>query len=410
MAQLLLSPIGILVQQLSNAGQPLSGGQVFIYVAGTTTPVTTYTDSTGATPNSNPIVLNSAGRLPNVSVWVPSNTPHKLILEDSNGVTLSTIDQLYGINDPFLINQVSTTLPTGGGTANAQTVTNSTPITTQVNGTEQWYTPGVANTGATNINVDSLGNMAARYLTKALVGGELQPGVPVILKSDGTFWNLAWSAKGPSDQTYTSTGGGASNYNVTVNMSQTSYENGMTIRFLANATGTAINPSVNINSIGGKTVYYQDGATPLITGTFIQNVEYILVYSAALSGFICINPSRVTGSFTITLTGMTATITGTVNYAIGPDGKTVYWWVAAGILGTSNAGTMTGTGIPAVLSPTTSKRIYVPLEDNAGVGNPGLLLTGTSTIWTFALNLSGNGFTTSAQKGLPITQATYSLD
>src|ERR1700753_3123804 len=104
MAQLLLSPIGILVQQLSNAGQPLSGGQIFIYVAGTTTPVTTYTDSTGTTPNANPIVLNSAGRLPNVSVWVPSNTPHKMILEDSNGVTLSTIDQLYGINDPFLIN------------------------------------------------------------------------------------------------------------------------------------------------------------------------------------------------------------------------------------------------------------------------------------------------------------------
>lgn len=106
--QLYLSPIGILLQQLSNIGQVLAGGLVNIYQAGTVnTPQVTYTDSTGTTQNANPLVLNSAGRLANsnapVSVWVPANTPHKMVLTDANGVLLSggaSMDNLIGIGDP----------------------------------------------------------------------------------------------------------------------------------------------------------------------------------------------------------------------------------------------------------------------------------------------------------------------
>jgi hypothetical protein len=108
MAQLYLSPIGLLLQQLSNIGQVLSGGLVNIYVAGTVnTPQVTYTDSTGTSANANPIVLNSAGRLANsnapVSVWVPANTPHKMVLTDAAGNLLSggtSMDNLLGIDDP----------------------------------------------------------------------------------------------------------------------------------------------------------------------------------------------------------------------------------------------------------------------------------------------------------------------
>jgi hypothetical protein len=108
MTQLYLSPIGVLLQQLSNIGQPLAGGKVNIYVAGTVnTPQATFTDSTGTTLNANPIQLNSAGRLAAsnapVSVWVPANTPHKMVLTDANGNLLSggaSMDNLFGIDDP----------------------------------------------------------------------------------------------------------------------------------------------------------------------------------------------------------------------------------------------------------------------------------------------------------------------
>ena len=46
----------------NNAGQPLSGGLVYTYQPGTTTPLTTYTSSSLATANPNPLVLNSAGQ------------------------------------------------------------------------------------------------------------------------------------------------------------------------------------------------------------------------------------------------------------------------------------------------------------------------------------------------------------
>lgn len=103
-----LSPAGVLLQQLSNLGVPLAGGLVYIYVAGSvSTLATTYTDSTGTTANANPIILNSAGRLAAAnaptSIWVPGNTPHKMLLTDATGNVLAggvCMDNLYGINDP----------------------------------------------------------------------------------------------------------------------------------------------------------------------------------------------------------------------------------------------------------------------------------------------------------------------
>ena len=48
-------------------GNPLAGGKLFSYAAGTSTPLATYTSSTLATKNTNPVVLDASGR---ASVWV----------------------------------------------------------------------------------------------------------------------------------------------------------------------------------------------------------------------------------------------------------------------------------------------------------------------------------------------------
>jgi hypothetical protein len=55
------------LQFFDNSGSPLSGGLIYTYDAGTTNPKMTYTSSTGLTPNSNPVVLDSAGR---ASIWL----------------------------------------------------------------------------------------------------------------------------------------------------------------------------------------------------------------------------------------------------------------------------------------------------------------------------------------------------
>lgn len=90
-----LSPIGN-EQQVTQNGAPLSGGLLYTYLAGSSTPAATYTDSSGATPQSNPIVLNVLGR-PTNPVWLTDGTAYKLVLTDSAGVTQWTIDNVTGV-------------------------------------------------------------------------------------------------------------------------------------------------------------------------------------------------------------------------------------------------------------------------------------------------------------------------
>ena len=104
-----LSPIGNSPQS-STSGAPLNAGQVFTYQAGTTTPVATYTDSTGATPQANPIVLNTYG-LPSSPIWLTAGQAYKFVIKDSLGNTIRTIDTVSGIDDPVAITASQFALP-----------------------------------------------------------------------------------------------------------------------------------------------------------------------------------------------------------------------------------------------------------------------------------------------------------
>ena len=92
-----LSPVGgAAAQFFNNDGIPLSGGKLYTYNAGTTTPATTYTTSAGSIAHTNPIVLNSAGRIPGGEVWLNATT-YKFVLNDSTGALISTYDNISGI-------------------------------------------------------------------------------------------------------------------------------------------------------------------------------------------------------------------------------------------------------------------------------------------------------------------------
>jgi Pectate lyase superfamily protein len=84
-------------QFFDNDGVPLSGGLLYSYTAGTTTPATTYTTSTGSIANSNPVVLDSAGRVN--EIWLTAGVNYKFVLKTSGGVTLGTYDNIAGVND-----------------------------------------------------------------------------------------------------------------------------------------------------------------------------------------------------------------------------------------------------------------------------------------------------------------------
>lgn len=106
-----LSPVGNSQQFFDNNGVPLSGGLLYTYQAGSSTPLSTYTDINETIPNSNPIVLNSSGRLDN-EVWLTYGYYYKFVLKTSVGTTLGTYDNLYGIIG-VAGTSTGTTIPTG---------------------------------------------------------------------------------------------------------------------------------------------------------------------------------------------------------------------------------------------------------------------------------------------------------
>lgn len=80
----------------SASSQVYSGGLLYFYETGTTTPADTYSDTALTTPNTNPVVLDSAGRLPN-DVFLNPNVTYKVVLKTSDGVTIWTADP---VEDP----------------------------------------------------------------------------------------------------------------------------------------------------------------------------------------------------------------------------------------------------------------------------------------------------------------------
>lgn len=89
-------------QFFDDNGNILSGGQIFTYAAGTTTPQATYTSSLGTVLNPNPIILDSSGRLPE-DIWLSSGLKYRFVLEDSASVQLGEYDEIPGINDGSLL-------------------------------------------------------------------------------------------------------------------------------------------------------------------------------------------------------------------------------------------------------------------------------------------------------------------
>lgn len=97
-------------------GDPLVGGKLYSYIAGSTTPVATYTDELGIALNTNPIILNANGEC---DMWLKDQM-YKFVLKDANDVVQWTVDSVRGAS--------------GNG---------STQSSTRVIGSSPWHSPKV---------------------------------------------------------------------------------------------------------------------------------------------------------------------------------------------------------------------------------------------------------------------------
>ncbi len=148
-------------QFFGSNGAFLSGGQIFTYSAGTVTPIATYTDSTGGTPNTNPIVLNARGEC---SIWISPNTAYKFVLQDSNGNTIWTRDQVTNAQLLTLFGGVDS------GAANTYLLNFAWPYSSYANGEVIYFIPANSNTGPSTLNVNGLGVIPITNINGSVLG------------------------------------------------------------------------------------------------------------------------------------------------------------------------------------------------------------------------------------------------
>ena len=137
-----LSPVfGVAGQVFDDNGNPLAGGKIYTYLAGTTTPAATYTTSLGSIAHTNPIVLDGAGRVPSGEIWLTDGIVYKFVVEDANSVLIGTYDNITGINSNFV------------AFSNEQEIQTATAGQTVFNLTTMQYQPG---TNSLSVFVDGV--------------------------------------------------------------------------------------------------------------------------------------------------------------------------------------------------------------------------------------------------------------
>ena len=171
------------IQFEDSNGAPLSGGYLYTYAAGTSTPKDTYTDSTLATTNDNPIVLDSNGE---AAVWLIEGELYKFVLKDSDAATRWTVDNYsVGTKAPVTFDSGDTTPSVQKGIV-FKTSTDS-PATTITD-----FDDGVAGKEITVISkADVIFDTTGTNLTGSSVNLTTATGdVTRWVCEDGTTWRL----------------------------------------------------------------------------------------------------------------------------------------------------------------------------------------------------------------------------
>ena len=128
---------GVGAQLFDDSGNVLTGGKIYTYEAGTTTPLASYTSSAGITLHSNPIILNAAGRVPTGEIWLDYSKLYKFIVRTSTDVLIATYDNVGGSFNasPIIANFTGTGLQVNFNLLSAPVSENSTQI--YINGVYQ---------------------------------------------------------------------------------------------------------------------------------------------------------------------------------------------------------------------------------------------------------------------------------
>jgi len=190
-----LSPLPI-QKFFDNNGRPLVGGLLFTYEAGTSTKIATYIDSSGATPNTNPVVLNFRGEC---RLWIDPTLAYKFVLSPADDTDPPT-DPIWSVDDITAGPAQQDNAADDTGSVN--NVQLSIPqISSPIAFTRIVFKAANTNTGPMTVSVNG---GTAKALTwqniGAFSGGEVQAGGIYEAIYDGAQWQLQGPTLQPPQQ------------------------------------------------------------------------------------------------------------------------------------------------------------------------------------------------------------------
>jgi len=178
MAQIFYEP---LARVFTNTGEVGAGYKYYFYTTGTTTPITTYSDSTLSTPNTWPVVADANGRFG--PIWVSNLTTTKSILKTAADVTIETVDPVGATASNTSLNDLDVR-PTSywgltSGTSTAYVLAANPSVPAYSNVQTFFFQPHIANGVNPTIAISGLGALNLKKYTGqgakiALEVGDLQ--------------------------------------------------------------------------------------------------------------------------------------------------------------------------------------------------------------------------------------------
>ena len=166
-------------------GNPLAGGKLYTYEAGTNTPKDTYKDNTTGTANTNPVILDADGY---ADVWLDVGG-YKFTLHNSADALQWTKDNITGGGSVGFASQVVSRSSSFSLSVNdknfvivctAALTVSLLPAATAGDG----FTAVIVNMSAGNVTIDPDGSETINNASTLVIG----PSNSAILSTDGTEW------------------------------------------------------------------------------------------------------------------------------------------------------------------------------------------------------------------------------
>jgi len=285
-----------IIQYSDGNGVPLPGATLDFFEPGTTTPKNTYSDSGLTTPNTNPVVADSDGVMPDI--WLDGT--YAVVLKNAEGVI-----QPEGTKDPIG--------ETTAGQWEAWLNDNTYNIPDLVKGSDNKFYRSLTDANQGNdptssasdweeIEFERIYNATVTYalgdrsigsdgmLYFSLIASNLNNNP--VTQTASTNWRAADQARSADDT------GAADALIATFIPAVAAYKNGLEVRvraLFANATTT---PTINYNGLGAKTIVKNGNQALSVNDIAAPGHELQLVYNLANDNIELMNPASSLVVFT----------------------------------------------------------------------------------------------------------------